>query len=340
MIFGKSIPNHKTMSILCRQLASAYEAGIPIIQALQIVGDSFPSKKIKFALYRASDEILAGKTLFEALKDAKIFPDLFIRLVLTGERSGKLDVILRDLSSYYEYLWKIKRTTISSLIYPMIQLTLGWFLGTFAIGIVQNLNIESRFTLNTYISNYISFQMMAITLFIIVFILITLLMRVSVVKTTLSTIFSHIWPFSQIVKKLSLARFFKSFALLYSSGIPITEALEYSAELLPERKQRNDINLMIEQIKKGSNLEKAFRIASWIGRVAQEMITIGEQSGKLDDALNKLSEYALMDAEQAIKITTKILNVLIMLIVGAVIGFIVISFYAKLYGNMLNSLGI
>lgn len=340
MILGKSTPNYKTMSILCRQLSSAYEAGIPIIQALQIVGDSFPSKKIKFALYRASDEIIAGKTLFEALKSSGIFPELFIRLVFTGERSGKLDIILRDLSSYYEYLWKIKRTAISSLIYPMIQLALGWFLGTFAIGIVENLNFESQFTLNKYISDYTQFQTKVITLFVIGVVIVIFLMKTPFIKGIFSLIFSHIWPFSNIINKLSLARFFKSLALLYSSGIPIMEALDYSAKLLPDTRKQTDIELIIDQIKKGSNLEKAFRIAPWIGRVAQEMLAVGEQSGKLDEALNKLSEYALIDAEQAIKITTKILNVLIVLIVGAIIGLIIITFYAKLYGNMLNSLGI
>lgn len=340
MLLGKSILNYKTMSILCRQLASAYEAGIPIIQALQIVGDSSPSKKVKFALYRASDKIISGKTLYESLKDIGIFPELFIRLVATGERSGKLDVILKDLSVYYEDLWKIKRTTISSLLYPGIQLTLAWFLGTFALGIVRNLDLSSSFTLNKYISSYTSFQVKFLVIFSVAAILFTVLAKYLPIGKILTTIFIYIWPFSNIIYKLSLARFFKSFALLYSSGISIMESLQRSAELLPKKKQRDDINLIIEEIKKGANLEKSFKLAPWLGRVAQEMIAIGEQSGKLDEALHKLSEYALKDAEYAIKATMKILNVLIMLIVGAVIGYIVITFYANLYGNMLNSLGI
>ncbi|MCX8064624.1 MAG: type II secretion system F family protein [Candidatus Hydrogenedentes bacterium] len=339
-MFGKSILNHKTMSILCRQLASAYEAGIPIIQSLQIVGDSSPTRKLKFALYRASEKIMSGETLVEAFKEAGIFPDLFIRLVATGERSGKLDIILKDLSTYYEDLWKIKRATISSLIYPGIQLALGWFLGTFALGIVQNLDLHSHFTINKYISDYVSFQIKFISLFLIGCILITLLTKYWNLGNIIKNIFSYIWPFSRIVHKLSLARFFKSFALLYSSGITITESLQRSAELLPSFSQQNNITQVIEEIKKGSNLEKAFRRAPWIGRVAQEMITIGEQSGKLDETLHKLSEYALRDAEYTIRATTKILNVLVMLIVGAIIGFIVITFYANLYGNMLNSLDI
>jgi len=339
MGFTKFILNNKTMSILCRQLASAYEGGIPITQALQIVGDGFPSRKVKMILYRCADDLIQGKTLSEALSRREVFPDLFVQLISAGERSGKLDVILRDLSSYYEDLWKMKRSAIVSLTYPTIQLILGWFLGTFALGIVRQIGIR-QFSLSTYFSSYISFQIKICILFAFIVFISIFFKNTKFFQTFIYGIIRHIWPFSFIIHRFSLARFFKSLALLYASGIPITEALLKSSELLTTPSYRRDIFTVVSLIRNGSNLEKSFKTLPWVGRMGQEMVAIGEQSGKLDEALQKVAEYFLLDAQQALQVTTKILNILILLIVGAIIGFIVISFYANLYGNMFNQLGI
>lgn len=340
MSFGKFILNYKTMSILCRQLASAYEGGIPIIQALQIVGDNFPSRKVKTILYHCADELIRGATLSEALKHAEVFPDLFVQLVSAGEKSGRLDSILRDLSTYYEDLWKMKRSTIASLIYPITQLVLGWFLGSFALGIVRNVGFEKTFSLSKYFSSYVSFQIKILVVFIALITIFIFLKNLKKFQSALYGIFKYIYPFSFIIHKFSLARFFKSLALLYSSGIPITEALLQSSELLPSSDYQKDILNVVHLIRNGSNLEKSFKTLSWVGRLGQEMIAIGEQSGKLDETLQKVSEYFLLDAQQALRVASKIFSILILLAVGAIIGFIVISFYSQLYGNMFKQLGI
>jgi len=340
MGFGKFILNYKTMSILCRQLASAYEGGIPIIQALQIVGDNFPSHKVRMILYHCADRLIHGDTLSEALRKAEVFPDLFIQLVSAGEKSGRLDAILRDLSSYYEDLWRMKRSTISSMIYPISQLVLGWFLGSFALGIVKHIGMEKPFSLGSYFSSYISFQIKVSIVFIFFIILWIFLSKTKGFQSVIYGIFRHIYPFSFIIHKFSLARFFKSFALLYTSGIPVIDALLQSSELLPSSRYQKDIHTVVQLIRNGSNLEKSFRTLSWIERVGIEMIAIGEQSGKLDESLQKLAEYYLLDAQQALQVASKIFNILIILAVGAIIGFIIISFYAQLYGNMFKQLGI
>ncbi len=340
MSFGKSILNYKTMSILCRQLASAYEGGIPIIQSLQIVGDNFSSRKVKFILYKCADDIIQGKTLSESLRKAEVFPDLFIKLISAGEKSGKLDTILRDLSTYYEDLWKMKRSTISSLIYPSIQLVLGWFVGSFALGIVRHIGLNTQFSLNQYFSSYVSFQIKVCIITAIFIFIISFVKNKKVFQQVVYGIFRYIYPFSFIIHKFSLARFFKSFALLYSSGIPITDALLQSAELLPSSDYQRDIHTVVQLIRNGSNLEKSFKTIPWIGRIGQEMISIGEHSGKLDESLQKLAEYFLLDAQQALQVASKVFNILILLAVGVVIGFIVISFYAQLYGNMFKQLDI
>ncbi len=340
MDFGKITLNYKTMSILCRQIASAYEGGIPIIQALQIVGDNFPSRKVKIILYQCSDNLIQGMTLSEALNHAGVFPDLFIQLVTAGEKSGRLDIILRDLSSYYEDLWKMKRSTIASLIYPMSQLILGWFLGSFALGIVRQIGLEKQFSLQIYFSSYIAFQIKVCIVFTVFITVLIILKNTKTIHSLLYGIFRYIYPFSYIIHKFSLARFFKAFALLYSSGIPITVALQQSSELLPSSNYQKDISTVIHLIRNGSNLEKSFKTLSWIGQIGQEMIAVGEKSGKLDETLQKLAEFFLLDAQQALQVASKIFNILILLAVGAIIGFIIISFYSQLYGNMFKQLGI
>ena len=195
---------------------SAYEGGIPIIQALQIVGDNFPSRKVKTILYHCADDLIRGATLSEALQKAEVFPDLFVQLVSAGEKSGRLDSILKDLSSYYEDLWKMKRSTIASLIYPISQLVLGWFLGSFALGIVRHIGLEKAFSLSIYFSSYVSFQIKVIIVFIALITIFIFLKNLKSFQSILYGIFRYIYPFSLIIHKFSLARFFKSLALLYS----------------------------------------------------------------------------------------------------------------------------
>jgi len=120
----------KTLAPLCRQLAASYEAGIPITQTLALVGSTSVNKQARFVLSSMEQAILKGATLSTAVRaQRRYLPELFIELVSVGETGGRLDVVFRDLTAYYEDRLALRRVIISKLTYPAFLLIAAWFWG-------------------------------------------------------------------------------------------------------------------------------------------------------------------------------------------------------------------
>ena len=161
------------MAIICRQLATMYNAGIPLLQALSLAAERGVSARARVLLQRMARFIREGASLAEAAaREERVLPELFVEVVAAGEKGGRLDVLLRDLAQYYERMHGMKRSVISSLVYPGLQLASAWFLGTFALGIVKSIGgilhgSGGRFSMNAYLLSYLRFQGIALFLLLL-----------------------------------------------------------------------------------------------------------------------------------------------------------------------------
>ena len=324
---------------MCRQLATSYDAGIPIVKGLQLAAQHASTPRMRRMLDGMATHILDGASLSEAAKKhGDELPDFFVEVVGAGEIGGRLDVLLTDLADYYENMHEAQRSAVLSMIYPLLQLSAAWFLGGFSLGLVRRLNpmASERFNLAAYFREYLGFQAIALTVIALLFIALVVAVRFGVLRAPGALIKNYVWPIRQISQKFALARFFRSMSLLIGAGLDIRKCIERSAAMTMNPQIERDLLRAIPVVTRGGTLVEAFAGCRRISRVGREMIAVGEQSGNLESTLKKVAEYHLGEAIAAARAATTIMKVLILLAVGAIVAVIVISFYSNLYGPMLS----
>ncbi len=326
---------------LCRQLATSYDAGIPIIRGLEIVGRQNGDKRVRQVITEMGDSIKNGSTLGEAARaQTRYLPRFFVELLASGERGGKLDVMLRDLAQYFEDRLEMQRKIIRSLIYPGLELLAAWYLGMFALRLMGQLRgvfaSEGRtnFDLMTFFKDYAIFQGKATLVFIAIFAVCVILSRMGLFGYGWGLFATHIWPMSPVTRRFGLARFFRSMSLLIGSGMRVDHCIVNSAAVTANPYMQKDLIKSVPLVREGYTLEQAFAASRFLTPTAREMIAVGEQSGQLEQALRKVSEYHLEEATHAVNIATRVLGVLIVLIVAGLIGYVIISFYMSYFGML------
>ncbi len=324
---------------MCRQLATSYDAGIPIVKGLQLASQHASTPRVRAMLSNMAENILDGASLSEAARTHRAaLPDFFVEVVSAGEIGGRLDALLKDLADYYENMHEVQRFAAVSMVYPLLQLSAAWFLGFFSLGLVRRLNpmASERFNLAAYFREYLGFQAIALTIIALLFIALVIAVRCGLLRAPGALIKNYVWPIRQISQKFALARFFRSMALLIGAGLDIRKCIERSAAVTMNPQIENDLLRAIPVVTQGGTLVEAFAGCRRISRVGREMIAVGEQSGNLEHTLKKVAEYHLSEAQAAVRAATTIMRVLVLLAVGAIVAVIVISFYGNLYGSMLS----
>lgn len=325
------------MAIICRQLAVMYNAGIPILGALSLVAEQRPGTKGYRFLSAMSALIADGASLGEAARaESNVLPDLFVEVMSAAEKGGRLDVLLRDLADHYERIHEMKRAVIVSLIYPGLQLVAAWFLGTFALGIARSIgNIYDgsggRFSMSAYLSAYAWFQVAVVGLLFLGAVILAVPARLGWLHGVATLAKNSIWPLNRISQKFALARFYRGMALLVQAGLDMKQCIARSAAMTMNPPMERDLKKAVPVVGRGGTLVEAFSASRYLSRVGREMLAIGEQTGDLDVALQKAAEYSFEEGRAAVTSAAKVLQVLITVVVGCIVGYFVISFYGNLY---------
>jgi len=331
----------KTLVPMCRQLATAYDAGIPIVQSLALVSGMERHPRAREVLRTMEADVRDGGTLAEAARRQRAYlPEMLVTLLGVGETGGRLDVMLRDLAQYYEDRLEMRRKTLSALTLPLLQLVAAWFLGTFALGLVRNLDFSSTraFSLGNYFQSYLWFQAAALLVAAAAATAGILLARAGLFGHVWGRVAYSVWPVSALAQRFALARFFRTFALLIASGLPVQRCIEQAAAASGNAYVADDLVRAVPYVMQGASLVEAFGASRVLTPTAREMLAVGETSGRLDHTLHKVAEYHMNEATHALAVLARVARVAITLLVGLVIGYIVISFYTNYYGGMLNSI--
>jgi len=194
------------------------------------------------------------------------------------------------------------------------------------------------FSLEGYIARYVWFQILS---FIKLGILVGCcagLSRFGIPQRIWSVFSIYAWPVSMVARRFAMARFFRSLSLLIVSGVPISHAIERSADATANPIIAADLVKAIPRVHGGRTLAEAFAGSQFFTPVARQMLLVGEQSGKLDEQLSKLAQYHSDEAAHAVDIAVRAGEVLIILAVCCVVGYVIISFYGRLYGGLYDVL--
>ncbi len=328
---------------LTRQLYDLVDSGVPFLRALSIVKRQSFNPYLKKALGEMHAFIQDGGLFSDALSQHKdIFPDLYIHMVKAGEMSGNLDVILDRLAMFLEKDDEIRAKVKNSLIYPGLILGVGgitiFVLLTFVIPRLTEMfdEVGSSLPLPTVV-------LMSMSGFLARFwwlFLLGIIFIVFSLRRFGSTPSGKLWldqkrlqapVLGALVQQAEVGRFARTLSMLLESGVTIVPALESVSEVLTNEVLRNDARDMAKRVDGGSSLNEALKESSGFPEIAKNMIIIGEEAGRLDQALLKLAISYEKKVDLQTKTVTSLLEPILIVGIGLVVGFVVISMLLPIF---------
>jgi type II secretion system protein F len=327
----------KNLLIFTQELSTLVSAGLPIDRSLQILGSVTENRRLREAVRDVLTRIEGGNSLAEALENhSRIFPKLYINMVKAGETGGFLEVILVRLAKYLQSSKEIRDYLVSVMIYPIIlTLVSGMSLAvlvTFVIPRFARIFADMRQTipLPTQIMLWISQSAInywwaglgAIGL---------AYLGLRIYKQDEER--RYRWDLSKLrwialgdlIKKIEIARFSRTLGTLLQSGVPILPALNLVKEISQNLAISRAIANIHDRLREGKGISKALQESDVFPPLAVHMIGVGEETGKLDEMLNKVAETYEDNVQNAVKRFVSLLEPMIILVMGAVVGFIVLS---------------
>lgn len=339
MIFSSKL-GLRTMVPFCRQLATAHKAGIPILRSFEIIVNQTHNWRLRNVVSRMSDSIRAGSTLDQAARqESKYLPAFFVELVGAGEIGGRLAEIFENLADYYERMAELVRKLIGKLIYPLCLL-LALLITMCLMSAIGKASNEYGLDFNLLIQSFLANLLRLSAALAVLLAVIVVLARMGLLRWISGLVSTFMWPLASLTRKLSISRFARSLALLVRSGVPITEAVRKAAATANNPYIERSLVRCIPDIQAGEPLSTALSPCRYLSEMAREMIHTGEESGALDQHLEKIADIHEAEAVQAAQNVIVVLGVLVLVAVAIGIGFFVISFWTNYYGALLDDLGV
>ena len=340
----------KRLAIFTRQFSVMIDAGLPLVQCLEILGTQQDHKPFQKIILAVRQDVEAGTSLAEAMrKHPKAFDDLYVNMVAAGEAGGILDTILRRLSSYIEKAVKLKGQVKTALIYPITVLGVAalvvfiilWkVIPTFAAlfaALGAQLPLPTRLVIKA--SNFIANYFLFIVAFF--FALAYALRRYYVTyrgRRVIDNMVLKMPVLGDIMRKIAVARFCRTLATLTASGVPILDGLEITAKTAGNAIIEDAIMLVRKSVESGRTIAEPLHETKVFPAMVVQMIGVGEQTGALDAMLNKIAEFYEEEVDNAVQGLMKLMEPIMIGILGVVIGTIVIAMYMPMF-DLISKIG-
>lgn len=340
--FSRGI-NLKEITDFTRQLSDLLEAGITIAKALDILQSQTANKRLKKIISDIRDFCVSGNPLSNALsRHPKVFSKLYVSMVRSGESGGMLEGILRRLSDFNEKQLEIQTKIRTALAYPILMAVVGFstivVLITFVMPkmVVMFADFGQALPLPTQILLFISSAIRNYWFIILIF-LAALFMALRKIydtaegKLTIDRFKLNFPIIGQLVKKVEIARFTRTLATLLENGVPILDALNIVLDTVESAPIKKDIEKAYSAVREGASLAHGLGASSIIPPAAINMIAVGEESGHVEKSLLKVALGYERESDESIKIMMSLLEPILILTMGAVVGFIVISMLLPIF---------
>jgi len=341
----------KDITLLTRQLATMLGTGVPIIQAIKLVSDNHRKAEMKSILSQIRKGIEAGTPLSKAMRTAsRHFDDLYTDLVATGELSGNLAEVFERLATYREKSAQLKSKVVKALIYPvmvvMTALLVSYLMLTKVIPEFESMFSGFGADLPWFTAKVmeLSHWMQAYGFYTFVGLgAVTLLFiqarkRSYAIRLATSRIGLRIPIIGGVVAKASIAKFSRTLSTSFSSGIPILTSLRTTAKTTGNVHFESAITEVHKETAAGMPMYIAMRNSQAFPEMVLQMVMIGEESGNLDDMLNKVATIYEFEVDNTVDNLGKILEPLIILFLGSVVGSLVVAMYLPIF-NLMSVLG-
>lgn len=338
----------KELVLFSRQLSTLVSAGVPLVQGLTILEEQVESKNFKEIVHTIKDDIEAGQSITDALKKhPEAFEELYVSMIKAGEVGGILDVILERLSAYLEAAESLKGKVKGALMYPLVvsiiaaSVTLFLLMGvipTFS-AIFAGFGAELPFITQVMIN--LSFFLRKFW-YVVIGVPVAGVFALRQYKKTesghrnLDAISLKLPVFGLMLKKVAVAKFTRTLGTLIKSGVPILQALETVAKTSGNKVIEIAIMTARESVKEGERIAIQLKKANIFPPMVIQMVAIGEETGNLDTMLNKIADFYDQEVDTAVKALTSMIEPIIIVVMGLIIGFIVIAMFLPMFelGNL------
>lgn len=336
----------KDLSIFCRQFYTMTNAGMEVVPSLKILKDQTKNKLLKESIQSIYENIQKGYTISQALEIEKVFPLILVSMVEAGEVSGNLDVILERMAIHYENETKLENKIKSAMIYPivlaissiivvifMLIAVLPTFVNMFSdSGILLPWSTRLILNLSHHIRTYWYIILGILMLFGF---LIYYYKNTKIGERKIDSLKIKIPYIKRIHIKIITSRFTRTLSTLLSSGIPLLDSLNIVSKILNNKEIQERFTIEIDSIRKGVPLSIAMRNIGIFPSMVDAMINIGEESGSLDETLDKTASFYDEEVENSLEKITNLIEPLLLIIMAIIIGFIVISMALPMF-DMIN----
>lgn len=326
-----------------RQLATMISSGLPIARGLEVLANQTDSRNLRKVLLSILRDVESGSTLAASLsKFPNIFSKTYIALVRAGEESGKLEKILLRLADKLESQREFKANFKSAMIYPIIVFIA--MIGVFILMMVmvipklsemyESLNVElPKMTQGTIaVSNFmVNYWYIPLVLVVGLVLGVKSLLSTEEGKTIQSLVLSKTPIFGKLIKQKDLTEFSRTISLLTASGIPITESLEIVSEIVTNPELKKGSLKARNSVEKGGSLAAYLRQDPIFPPLIGQMVSVGEETGKLDEVLSRVGDYFAGETEHAIEGLSSALEPVILIVLGAMVGLLIVSIITPIY---------
>ena len=335
----------KDLLVFFRQLAVVLQSGVSLAQGLVLIGENMTNKKFRACIYAIAARLNAGEDLSFCLKQyPKVFAPITVGLIEAGEVGGILDQVLERIALLLEEQAKLKGQIIGALIYPAIVLLLALSVSLgLLIGIVpkfekmfSNMGSElpalTKFMLN--LSEFVTTPGFAIGAPVTIFVSIFLFRGFYASKEGRIAVDTGIFAvplFGDLILRSEMAALCDTLSTLVTSGIPLVDSLERCMNASSNQLIKNTIQLGIQLVREGQELNYALNQSKIMPRLVVSMIKIGEETGELSFMLEKLSVFYKREVESTVSALTKAMEPAIIFVVAGIVGTIVIALYLPMF---------
>lgn len=351
-IFKSSIPA-KEIVLFSRQLSTLVSAGVALVSGLNILSEQIQHKSFKAIVIKVKEDIEAGQPIAEALKKhPDAFTDLYVAMVRAGELGGILDVILERLSSYLEAAEALRLKVKGAMMYPMVVSSIAALVTVFLlVGVIPTFKeIFSSFGAELPLPTRIVIGLSEALqhqwyIFICVpvgaFFLFRKWLKTESGRKIFDTRILQLPLFGIMLRKVAVAKFTRTLGTLVKSGVPILQAMETVAQTAGNKVIEAAIMDARESIREGERIAEPLKRSGVFPPMVIQMISVGEETGNMDVMLHKIADFYDQEVEQSIKGLTSMIEPIVIVFMGILIGGIVIAMFVPMFelGNLASKQG-
>ena len=336
--------------VFTRQFATMISSGLPLVQCLDTLGRQTPNKRLAEIVTQVKADVEAGASFTGALRrQPRVFGDFYVNMVEAGEAGGALDTILTRLAVYLEKSRALRGKVRGAMAYPAaivaVAVLVMIFMLLYVIPIFADLfeSFGGALPAPTRLVMALSSGVKAVIVYAVIAVVALVwafrwfrgtangrrLVDAALLKAPV---------FGGVVEKVAVASFARTLATLLSSGVPILDGLAITARITGNKVMEDAVLTAIERIKQGSTIAEPLRDQTVFAPMVVQMIEVGENAGALDAMLNKIADFYEDEVNHAVEALTSLLEPLLMVVLGALIGFMLIAMYLPIF-EMAGTLG-